>query len=86
MFRMIALIFYLDIRFTRIAFVQETFLNVGVRKMELRTPESAKVISVIETKSTRGDGTSASPVRTVYQYWSLDGVLLAEKDEINDLD
>lgn len=54
--------------------------------MELRTPESAKVISVIETKSTRGDSTSASPVRTVYQYWSLDGVLLAEKDEINDLD
>lgn len=46
--------------------------------MEFRILESARVIKVIETKCTRGDGTSADPVRTVYQYWSVDGKLLAE--------
>lgn len=48
--------------------------------MEFRILESARVIKVIETKCTRGDGTSADPVRTVYQYWSVDGKLLAEND------
>lgn len=49
--------------------------------VERVTTESARVIKVIETKSTRGVGTSANPVRLVTQYWSLDGELLAEKDE-----
>ena len=42
--------------------------------------ENAKLITVIETKSTRGDGTSASPTRVVTQYWSVDGKFLAESD------
>lgn len=50
--------------------------------IERVTTESARVIDVIETKSTRGAGTSVNPVRLVTQYWSLDGKLLAENDEI----
>lgn len=49
--------------------------------IERVTTESARVIKVIETKSTRGAGTSANPVRSVTQYWSLNGELLAEKDK-----
>ena len=51
-----------------------------MENIEMKTPESAEVILVIETKCTRGAGTSANPVRLVTQYWSLDGKLLAEKD------
>lgn len=48
--------------------------------VERVTTESARVVPVIETKSTRGAGTSANPIRLVTQYWSLDGKLLAEND------
>ncbi len=48
--------------------------------IEMKTPESVKLIPVIETKCTRGAGTSANPIRLVTQYWSLDGKLLAEND------
>lgn len=48
--------------------------------IEMKTPESVKTVIVIETKCTRGAGTSANPVRVVTQYWSLDGKLLAEND------
>ena len=42
---------------------------------------SAKVILVIETYLThRGKGELEDPYRIVIQYWSLDGVLLAEVD------
>lgn len=41
---------------------------------------SAKVISVIKTTSTRGKGTSADPGRIVTQYWTFDGKLLFELD------
>lgn len=44
--------------------------------------DSAKVIRVIETKSTRGNGTSANPSRVITQYWSLDGELLFEIDPV----
>ena len=40
----------------------------------------AKVIQVIETKSTRGKGTDADPVREVTQYWDFEGNLICEKD------
>ncbi len=43
---------------------------------------SAKVIQVIETKSTRGKGTDADPVRQVTQYWDFEGNLIGEKDKI----
>ena len=42
---------------------------------------SARVIQVIETKSTRGWGTDKDPVREVTQYWDLDGNFLAEMDK-----
>ena len=41
---------------------------------------SAKLIQVIEVERNRGRGVDGDPVRTVTQYWSVDGVLLAEKD------
>lgn len=45
--------------------------------------DSAKVISVIETKSARGSGNSPEdPARIVTQYWTLKGELLAERDPI----
>jgi hypothetical protein len=42
---------------------------------------SAKVIQVIEVFTTRGEGVSGDPVRVVRQYYSLEGELLAERDE-----
>ncbi len=45
-----------------------------------RTPDSVKLIRVIETKTLRGAGTMDDPARIVTQYWSLDGELLADDD------
>lgn len=46
---------------------------------------SARVIKVIESDLTvRGSGTEADPYRRVRQYFSLDGELLAEVDELRD--
>lgn len=43
---------------------------------------TAKIIQVIETRlTTRGSGKDeSSPIRGIVQYWSQDGVLLAEVD------
>ena len=43
---------------------------------------SAEVISVIRTKISVGDGTKENPFRQYYQYWSLDGEILATKDDL----
>ena len=41
----------------------------------------ARVIQVIETTiERRGAGVQDDPVRVITQYWTLDGVLLAEVD------
>lgn len=48
-----------------------------------RGTDSAKLITVIKTESLRGDGTEKDPCRTVVQYWSLEGELLAEKDPLS---
>ncbi len=45
--------------------------------------EGAKVVQLIKTTSTRGDGTSANPSRYVTKYWTLDGKLLFEIDNVN---
>ena len=42
--------------------------------------DSARVVSVIETKAARGIGTQEQPTRMVTEYWSLDGKKLAEHD------
>ena len=38
--------------------------------------QSAKLIHLIETTETRGDGTKTDPVRTAKSYWTQDGELL----------
>lgn len=46
-----------------------------------RGTDSAKVIQVIETKALRGKGENELDMcRTVTQYWSIEGELLAEHD------
>ncbi|MCK4727172.1 MAG: hypothetical protein KAT29_15270 [Anaerolineales bacterium] len=51
--------------------------------IEPRTPDSVKLITVIEVKAIRGIGTDYDPGRIVVQLWSLDGKLLAEDDSEN---
>lgn len=41
---------------------------------------SAKVVQVIEVSTIRGAGTEENPTRESIEYWSFDGILLAEKD------
>lgn len=38
----------------------------------------ARTISVIETKTTIGNGTPEDPVRVVVQYWHLDGTPVSQ--------
>lgn len=45
-----------------------------------RGTDGAKVISVIVTESIAGRGTEDDPVRSVLQYWSFQGELLAVND------
>lgn len=44
----------------------------------------AQVISVIEITVLRGASTRESVLREVKQYWTLDGLFLAEYDPIKD--
>jgi len=50
-----------------------------VNTMQL-TPAGAEVISVIAVTAFIGNDTPDDPYRVLYQYWSLDGRLLAEYD------
>lgn len=49
------------------------------KSVEPETTRNAKLIEVIQTVSIRGNGVY-TPVREVIQYWSKEGILLAEKD------
>lgn len=49
------------------------------KQVDPETARSSKVIEVIETVSTRGNGVD-TPFREVVQYWSKEGILLAESD------
>lgn len=42
---------------------------------------SARLIEVIEVVVTKGEGISEDPVRQVVQYWTKDGVFLADNDK-----
>lgn len=53
---------------------------MGKTKSRPRGTDCARVTTVIVTKSLRGSGTEEDPCRTVTQYWSFDGNLLAEND------
>lgn len=46
----------------------------------MKSVDSARVISVIETKAVRGEGNEDDPCRVVTQYWDFEGNLLAEND------
>lgn len=48
-----------------------------------RGTDSAKVIQVIVTEAIEGRGIEDDPIRSVLQYWSLDGELLAKVDPIS---
>lgn len=48
-----------------------------------RGTDSAKVISVIVTEAIVGRGTEDDPVRSVLQYWSFQGELLAVSDPLS---
>ncbi|MEI5994794.1 hypothetical protein [Candidatus Enterococcus mansonii] len=49
-------------------------------ELKMKTPQLVEIVEVVHVEATRGDGTEENPVRIVHQYWSKDGVLLAEKD------
>lgn len=51
-------------------------------KVEYQKVKKAKVIQVIETVVTVGEGTEKNPSRYMNQYWSLEGELLAETDTL----
>lgn len=42
---------------------------------------SAKVIQVIESITTKGNGTKENPTRKVKEYYSFDGEFLADNDQ-----
>lgn len=46
--------------------------------------ESVKILKVIRTISTIGDGTKEDPVRPIYQYWDFKGNLLASHDTLDE--
>lgn len=46
---------------------------------------SAKVIQLIEVKTTKGEGINGDPVRQVTQYYTFEGTLLFEYDPVNDI-
>ena len=49
-------------------------------KCRAGTPSMAKLVQVIQVETLRGAGTEDDVARLVTQYWSKDGVLLAEHD------
>lgn len=49
-----------------------------------RGTDSARIISVIETKSLKGRGTEDNMCRIVTQYWDFEGNLLAENDLVKE--
>lgn len=47
-----------------------------------RGTDEARLRTVIETKSLKGDGSKEDPCRFLFQYWDFNGKLLAEWDSI----
>lgn len=52
----------------------------------MKGTDSAKVIQVIETRTCIGKGTQEDVCRYLYQYWNLEGKLLAEHDPVEEDD
>lgn len=51
----------------------------GLSGARPRGTDGAKVIQVIETRALKGKGTRDDPCYISFQYWSLDGEFLAER-------
>lgn len=51
-------------------------------EIQMKTPQLVELVEVIHVEAARGSGTEKDPVRIVHQYWSKDGVLLAENDSL----
>lgn len=45
-----------------------------------RGTDMAKLVTLIVTKAVRGQGTPDDPSRFVFQYWDLEGNMVAEYD------
>lgn len=62
--------------------IEEVPMNTGKSTYNIATAtEKACVIPVIKTVARRGSDTKENPLRYVTRYWSLNGELLAEKEE-----
>lgn len=48
--------------------------------LKLKSPLELEILKVIHTSTSVGQGTYEDPVKILHQYWSMDGVLLAEKE------
>ncbi len=53
------------------------------RKIEHRPPDKVDVMNVIRIQSLKGDGTSANPVREIYQYFDMSGGFIFEIDTMS---
>lgn len=51
-----------------------------MKPVRMEMPESVAPMQVIQVIGCRGAGTAEDPVRHVYQYYSMDGRMLAERD------
>jgi hypothetical protein len=50
--------------------------------LPMSTPTVVELVEVIFVSTSRGDGTPTNPMRSVCQYWSKDGRLLADTDAL----
>lgn len=62
---------------------ENVMMNPQKETARPRGTDSARVIQVIVTEAIEGRGIEADPVRSVLQYWSLDGELLAKVDPVS---
>ena len=64
------------------AMLEEQILEEKVMKKAARPrgTDSAKVVTIIETKALVGRGTSDDPVKLITQYWDFDGNFLAQSE------
>jgi len=49
---------------------------------DIHEVDCVRKVEILEVLLNAGDGTEKSPVRSVYQYWTKDGRLIAIKDPL----
>ena len=55
-------------------------MDLKEKTVRPRGTDSARLVTLIETRAIQGYGTDDDPVRTKTQYWDFDGTLVAEID------